>query len=149
MRLQDKTGKLIAIDMTYIQLITGLTTLFLNENYTHFQKWFEPGWLTSVWEFSSCSHLTYLMPNHWTPNPSRQHDKALMEFFLERKLHYSIIDSINRCRIYLQVITISDITSADGTYILPEVKLRKRPFGRKSTLEWPNQGQPSSLDWTT
>ena len=32
--LQDKTGKLITIDMTYIQLLTSITTLLLNETYT-------------------------------------------------------------------------------------------------------------------
>ncbi len=46
-----------------------------------------------------------------------------------------------------QVITISDITSADGTYILPEVKLGQPPIGRKSTLEWPQQGKSSIFDW--
>jgi hypothetical protein len=29
---------------------------------------------------------------------------------------------LNHCRIYLQVITLSDITTADGMRILPEIK---------------------------
>ena len=91
------------------------------------------------------SHL--LMPKHWIPKPSRVHDRALMEYFLEQDLHHSIIDSINCCRIYLHVITITDITSADGTYILPEVRLGQRPAGRRSTLQWPYQGKPATSDW--
>jgi hypothetical protein len=72
-----------------------------------------------------------------------------LQYFLDQKLHHSTLDSINRCRIYLQVITIADITSADGTYILPEVKLGQHPSGRKSTLQWPYQGRPAASDWIT
>jgi hypothetical protein len=81
--------------MTYIQLLTGLTSFFLNEQYQKFQKWIEPGWLISLWEFLNYSSLTYLMPKHWIPKPSRVHNRALMEYFLEQDLHHSIIDSIN------------------------------------------------------
>jgi hypothetical protein len=147
LRLQDKTGKLIEIDISYIQLFTGWTTFFFNESNSQFQNWIDSGWLTSIWEFSNHSHLTYLMPQYWTPKPSHERDKALMEFFMDQRLHHSTLDSINLCRVYLQVITIADISSADGTYIIPEVKLGKNPIGRKSNLDWPKQGQPSSADW--
>jgi hypothetical protein len=53
----------------------------------------------------------------------------------------------NHCRLFLQVISLNDITSADGTYILPEVKLGQAPIGWTSKLDWPNQGKPTKQDW--
>ncbi len=61
--LQDKTGKLMEIGMTYIQLFAGLTRLILNESYNQFQNWIDPGWLTFKWEFSNSSHLPTSYPN--------------------------------------------------------------------------------------
>jgi hypothetical protein len=97
--------------MMYVQLLTGITTLFLNADYEQFKGWIEPGWLTSVWEFFNLTHLTFQITSHWTPMLSREHDRALMEEFISQKLHPVILGSINFCRVYLQVITISNIFS--------------------------------------
>lgn len=48
---------------------------------------------------------------------------------------------------YLQVIMLANITLAEGTYILPEVKEGDRVTGRRSTLDWPCQGKPNSASW--
>jgi hypothetical protein len=52
------------------------------------------------------------------------------------------------CRLYLKVITLSDITSADGTYKLPEAKHGSPIQGRSSNLEWPEQGRPPKRAWS-
>jgi len=48
-----------------------------------------------------------------------------------------------------KVITLSDICSADGTYILPQAKAGSPLPYRTSTLDWPNQGKPLPADWAT
>jgi hypothetical protein len=50
LRLQDETGQLIAIDLGYIQLITGATKFFFQEDPTRYH-WVSRGWITSLWEF--------------------------------------------------------------------------------------------------
>jgi len=55
--------------------------------------------------------------------------------------------TLNRCRIYLKVITLSDITTADGTRKIPSVKKGYQIPARISTLMWPNQGKPNSAEW--
>ncbi len=55
--------------------------------------------------------------------------------------------ALNRCRLFLQVITLSDIASANGKYILPEVKSNDPPAHRTSNLQWPFQANPSAMNW--
>ena len=59
----------------------------------------------------------------------------------------NIISILNRCRIYLRVITKADIVSADGTHILPWIKTGHQHKDRLSTLNWPNQAKPPPKDW--
>jgi hypothetical protein len=53
-----------------------------------------------------------------------------MEIFLSLKLKRSDLIFLNKCCIYLWVITLSDITSADGLYILPAAKMGQAIIGR-------------------
>jgi hypothetical protein len=70
-----------------------------------------------------------------------------VEFFIRQKLPTKILGVLNKCCLYLQVITLSDIVSAPGNYILPEVKIGQRTPDRISTLSWPVQGLSSRQDW--
>jgi hypothetical protein len=67
----------------------------------------------------------------------------LMDFFLT--LHYKPNDlrTINQCRLYHQVYSLTDITSADGRIIVPDYKVGIRSPDRKSDLKWPTQQRPS------
>ena len=58
---------------------------------------------------------------------------------------------INRCRIFLQATTVSDITSADGTRITeyawtPEQK-QSITNPRRSKHDWPRQPRPGPKSW--
>jgi hypothetical protein len=68
-------------------------------------------------------------------------DTALQHNFSPTQLH-----QINSCRIYLQVLMISDITSADGRSILPCMIQGQRVQDRKSSLQWPYSPRP--IEWT-
>jgi len=146
LRLEDDTGKLIKISMSYVQLLSGATTFFLNKPYTNY-SWVEWGWVTSLWNFLGSTNLSFQMPSHWTPSLPRLHDVCLMDYFVSLRLPHSALKSLNYCRLYLQVITLSDISSADGTYILPEAKMGLPLPYRTSVLHWPTQGRPHSEAW--
>jgi hypothetical protein len=51
---------------------------------------------------------------------------------------------INSCRIYLQVLTISDISTASGTHILPNILRGRRTEDRVSELNWPVTQRPAN-----
>jgi hypothetical protein len=70
-----------------------------------------------------------------------------METFSNRQYFTTVMRTLNRCRLFLQVITISDISSADGLYILPTVKEGTKLNTKISKLEWTNQENPSKADW--
>jgi len=83
----------------------------------------------------------------WIPLLSRVGDMPLMDYFISKGLPDRIMRILNRCRLYLRVLTLSDITSADGTYILPSAKRGEEAPYRKSDLIWPMQGKPAQSDW--
>jgi hypothetical protein len=146
LRTQDRTGKLIHIDMTDVQLLTGSGTLFLNQPECDY-KWLESGWLQSLWSFTSRYSFAFLYPNGWTPTKPRENDQFIMEAFIWQRIPLKHMRILNRCCLYLQVITLSNITTTDGLIILPEVKQGIRIEDRPSTLQWPTQGDPPQSEW--
>jgi hypothetical protein len=46
--LQDKTGKLMLISMSYVQLIIGSGESFLNKPFLKYHKWLDHNWLTTL-----------------------------------------------------------------------------------------------------
>jgi len=146
LRLNDDTGKLIQIDLTYIQLITGSAAFFLNKDISDYH-WIERGWVTSLWQFTVAASLTFDFPGIWLPRVYRAGDVFLMDYFISQKLSQHDLKKLNECRLFLQVITLSDIASADGRYIVPEVKAGSKIQFRESILTWPTQGRPGPASW--
>jgi hypothetical protein len=147
LRLQDRTAKLIHIDLSYIQLLTGTGDFFLNKDYEKF-SWMETGWISSLWEFSSKINLTFSYPSAWQPPLPRQEDIFLTDFFIRQNLPHKELDVLNRCCLYLQVVTLSDIAAANGQYILPGARNGVRDNARVSRLSWPEQGKPTAGEWS-
>jgi hypothetical protein len=146
LRIQDRTGQLIFIDMSYIQLLLGIGTLFFNKDETQF-KWGETGWLQSLWSFTTRYSLKFLYPNGWVPSKPRSQDQFLMEVFQQHRPSVTDMKALNRCRLYLNILTISDITTAEGRTIDHNIKKGQKLADRESTLLWPTQGKPSPKDW--
>jgi hypothetical protein len=144
LRIQDRTGQMIHSDLTYLQQLSGSGTFILNQDQKHYQ-WVEQGWLTSIWAFLQSSAIQLVYPDQWIPTLPRAHDQFLMEFFNTLGLPTNTMERLNRCRLYLKVITISDITSACGKYILTGIKYGHTSLVRHSELEWVIQGKPTKL----
>jgi len=66
-----------------------------------------------------------------------------MEVALLYRFNRHQLWEINSCRVYLQVITISDIMDAAGIRILPSAFLGHRDPSRSSSLHWPAWQRPS------
>ncbi len=47
----EKSGKLILISMSYVQLIIGSGESFLRKPFLKYKKWLDNNWLTSLWGF--------------------------------------------------------------------------------------------------
>jgi len=70
-----------------------------------------------------------------------------MDYFVTLRIPLNVLCILNACRLYLQVVTVSDICSADGKYILPEINAGNPIMHRHSNLAWPIQDRPQPADW--
>jgi hypothetical protein len=70
-------------------------------------------------------------------------DAPQLESFSRREKIY-----IHRCRLHLQVETLSDITTASGSHIHPAWFHGNTEKPSKSTLRWPRQDTPCQTAWS-
>jgi hypothetical protein len=147
LRLRDKTASLILIDISYLQHIVGSSTLFFNLPFTIYGHSTDGRWLSSIWQFLNSIGFQLYIKQAQPPYPPRQNDIALMDYFVSLRLKPKLLRVLNGCRIYLQVIYLSDICSADGSHILCPYKHGHRLPTRTSALDWPYQPKPPATAW--
>jgi len=147
LRAQDKTCKLILISHSCLQLLLGVSTNFLNLDYNRYHSWYTSTWLTSIWKFNTRLGIKLTIVGAWLPPPKTGNNVNLMDHFVAANLPAYQLQSINRYRVYLQVIALSDVCSADGRQIIPTIFLGHRLLDRRSTLVWPDQANPPQSDW--
>lgn len=85
LRLQDRTGKLVHIDLCLLQLLSGSRTFCMNQDFKLFQ-WVETGWLQSLWAFASATNLTFTYSLQWTPPSPRENNQFIMELFQAKQM---------------------------------------------------------------
>jgi len=96
----------------------GSVTPFFKLAYPRYVKWIDSTWIMDVWKFTNQVKVVIEVEKHWLPCLSRKHDAALMDLALTFNLTADQLKSINLCRSYLQVITVSNITTATGDRLL-------------------------------
>ena len=78
----------------------------------------------------------------------RRNNRYIMTTLWSKGIRGARLARINRCRVYLQALTIGDIANVEGTSIRPDALTGKRndKYTRKG-IEWPEQPYPSVTDW--
>ena len=76
----------------------------------------------------------------------REHDTLLMTNVLGYSTNYDTIHSINKCRLFLKALFLSDITEASGNYLLEEAWQGKQ-INTHRKENWPAQGNPTLKNW--
>ena len=73
-----------------------------------------------AWEFLTDSNLV-METNHALPKRLRKNDESIMDSILEKTSYSPLeVEEINSCRMYLNVITVADITEGDGRQVTQE-----------------------------
>lgn len=134
---------------SHVQLHLGVSQPFLTLPFPKHAKWVDKVWLTSVWQFLHQTSVVADIEHSWTPSLPRLHDRFLMEVALEFKFDHKQLAQINSCWLYLQVLTIADISSADDCTLLTSALAGTRDTTCSSSYVWPNYGMLSSLMWST
>jgi hypothetical protein len=81
-------------------------------------------------------------------SPRREHDKTIMEAALEYSRNRQILKSINAVRMSLKVVWMSDIASADGTFLDSRCLISGVVFPRRNDYTWPHKHHTTPKDWT-
>ena len=71
----------------------------------------------------------------WTPPFVREGDSYLMTRFQAQKFKPQTMLILNKCRMYLNIITVANITNPYGTHVDKYINMGKRH--RTSNLKWP------------
>lgn len=69
LRLKDKTADLILINISYIQVLVGSSTLFFNLPYLKYKCLVDSCWLTSIWAFLSTINFQLIICRTFNPVP--------------------------------------------------------------------------------
>ena len=81
-------------------------------------------------------------------NVPRLNDFARMDMTVQAKIFTrDELQSINRCRLYMQIFFLSDIVFGNGRVVLQEILDEQMISQRKSQWKWPRQTRPPPRDW--
>jgi exonuclease III len=142
------TGKFHKINLEQLRLEIGSNADILRTNYKRFEDVIlTPSLIQDTWRFMSEHQITMIYNIQTFPLPCAE-DKVLMDEFLTATIPKSELKTINRCRIYLKVLTLSDIVTGDGKYITNDAFIGRRRNRQSShSYHWPNWDQPAVKDW--
>jgi ribonuclease HI len=114
------SGKLIRIVMAWAQLMVGISRPLLQDVHTTLPH-LEGKWVPSFRDYLSTIGAELELDNPLVPKPQREGDTYIMDLVLEQapwmEWKGRHIRRINYCRLYLNVVTVSDIATADGKEI--------------------------------
>jgi hypothetical protein len=129
-------------NITWIHILLGVGTPLLESD--QFIQCIPDNWFLNIRGFLLKIKAKILIRGLWQPKLLRQDDFFIMEKI--DQLNPSKRDAIiiNNWRVYLQVLTLSDITNAAGDRISGEIYNRNQvhKWSSKSRLKWPHQKMP-------
>jgi hypothetical protein len=136
-------GATFIINSNWLQLISGRSLQFFSD--PHPLMYIKANWLLHLKHYMNTTHLTFHANKFWVPRSSRRNDKNLMDHACIHSENKNVLQIINRWRLYYQVLRLSDICDASGSYVLDEYRVYNPPTQtpkRTSTINWPRQPQP-------
>ena len=145
LRQNDDIAKLFIIELNLLQLYAGCGEQILSTNYKDY-PYVPHSRLTYLWKFLTRIKASMHVSNAWTPPLVREGDSYLMPQFQARKFKPQTMCILNKCRMYLNIITVADITNPHGTHVDRNILLGKKQ--RSSHLKWPRCLTLSIRDWT-
>ena len=144
------TGKLLKINLEQLRLELGCNVDILASNYEDYRQLIlTDSHISQTWQFMS-KHQISLQDNTPRVPLLRKNDACLMEIFLKHKnIKTEWIPTLNKCRTFLKVFSVADITTGSGKAIRDEAWHGRRFQVGRDTSKWPIWGRPSLLSWNT
>jgi hypothetical protein len=137
-----EVGKMILISLKYSQIEAGIQEPILAHPSIHI-PYLTPTWLMSVRQFLYQHNLTLRFTKELKIRFQGKHDQCIMQ--MDRLQHYSnqTQRDIKFVRLHLQSITLSDISTPDGTATTREAWNGVRHYKGTERKNWPRQPRPT------
>ena len=137
------TGKLIKVSLETCILEVGIGRNLFQLDFDKFGHLLTKSWIKSIWEFAQDHNIEIIDRSTSFPSLQRENDVFLMEVFQHEGFTTTELHKINQCRLYLQVLTLSDVMNGFGNGFTSAYNVIMDPT-RKSQYNWPNSKKPSS-----
>ncbi len=142
----SEIGKMVVIGYETYRLIVGLPECpYQHPNKMARQIYDIQDWFAFLHDFLEENALSVSLPEVPYLQQKCVRDQALTALLSDR-LSRAECRSFNRCRLFLRVTHVSDITSGDGQKLLKDAYHGSYRF--QSRLNWPHQNRPSQRDWS-
>jgi len=141
------TGRFMRASHSLFLLELGISSQPLQESYEKYSFLSTHSWMKMLWEKLSMFGVRTVIADGLVDNP-RGGDRFLMQAFVEKGYSRDILLRLNRVRIYWQALFMSDILTASGNKIDPEVLVRPQVYRKRSHLRWPTE-HPTASDFQT
>ena len=143
-----QAGKLLRIAVAWTQHNLGTSQSFLQDTTTRLPH-MESRWLKSLREYLQQVKGHIQIDHKYISPLARIHDCFIMDAIIDSH-HFNDkeIQRLNYCRLFLQAVTLSDLTNASGTH-LDKAMLRGYPDQCSSVSRWHHvtQGRPDDAQW--
>jgi hypothetical protein len=132
----------------WFQLLLGTTRSILSDPTQNIS--YVPGtWMQALCGFLRLVDCQLHWDDMYTVQLRRTGDESIMEHAVKIGFSAAELIRVQRCRIFLQVECISDITTADGLRLDPNLNNETPSVASSSTRLWPRQTLPGPTSWST
>ena len=141
---ESEAGKLMIFNVKYSQIEAGISEPLLENPHIHL-SYVTPSWVMSVRQFMYQHNVTVTLTDMLKVELRGKTDTCIMNPAL--LTHYTPIQQkdINLVRLYLQVITLSDMTTSDGVDVCSDMLNGvRRPGQHIRSKTWPRQEAPTA-----
>ena len=148
-RLNTTVGKALQCALAWTQLSVGVSYPVLKHTQSNLPH-METKWITSLRNFLATIDVGILLDNPGIPPLQRQGDSFIMDHIInDGSFTAAEIRRLNYCRLYLQAVTVSDLTKTTGD-VLDNSKLTGHPSLQSSKSNWIaiHQERPSEKEWS-
>jgi len=144
----SQAGKLVRIAVAWMQFIVGTGIPLLYDTHT-LMPHLESQWIKSLRDFLARIQAKLDLAETFIPSIPREKDAFIMDLVLQSGTFTNKeVQRINYCRLYLQAMFLSDISTPSGRQVDMRTLEGRRPgFSAKSRWHRLNQAKPSATSW--
>ena len=143
---ESQIGHSIKANIESLHLLIGVNKPLFELSFDQYGFLSETTWLSHLWKMS-CKLGISISGLYARPHIIRDKDFSLMEKLVtSNTMTQNEMESVNRCRIYLKVQNMSDITNGTGDKVIQSY-MDSKAILIDSKYKWPFQPKPPPNDW--